>query len=163
MSLNNIKKMQSERGFTIVELLIVIVVIGILAAIVIVAYTGVTNKANSSAAKGNAEGVQKVAETFNADKGFYAADKAAIVAAAADLTAKVPANVTIDTTVPTGTEDDKKGIHIYYQGITGQAVGSKTGGCVMYWDVNKSGGAGVVGINVGSATNAATATASACS
>lgn len=39
------------RGFTIVELLIVIVVIGILAAIVIVAYQGVTNRANDSAIK----------------------------------------------------------------------------------------------------------------
>lgn len=36
---------KSYQGFTIVELLIVIVVIGILAAIVIIAYTGVQNKA----------------------------------------------------------------------------------------------------------------------
>lgn len=32
-------------GFTIVELLVVIVVIGLLATIVVVSYTGVTNKA----------------------------------------------------------------------------------------------------------------------
>lgn len=38
-------------GFTIVELLIVIVVIGILATIVVVAYTGITNQANLSAMK----------------------------------------------------------------------------------------------------------------
>lgn len=39
-----------QQGFTIVELLIVIVVIGILAAIVIVAYTGVQERARMSAA-----------------------------------------------------------------------------------------------------------------
>lgn len=38
-----------SRGFTIVELLIVIIVIAILAAIVIVAYTGVQQRANNSA------------------------------------------------------------------------------------------------------------------
>ena len=40
-----------KRGFTIVELLIVIVVIGILAAITIVAFNGVQNKAKASAAQ----------------------------------------------------------------------------------------------------------------
>ncbi|RYZ85786.1 MAG: prepilin-type N-terminal cleavage/methylation domain-containing protein, partial [Moraxellaceae bacterium] len=38
-------------GFTIVELLIVIVVIGILAAIVIVGYQGVTKRANDTAVR----------------------------------------------------------------------------------------------------------------
>lgn len=40
-------------GFTIVELLIVVVVIAILAAITIVAYNGITSKASDSAAKAN--------------------------------------------------------------------------------------------------------------
>ena len=40
---------QKQTGFTIVELLIVIVVIGILAAIAIVAYNGVQNRANDTA------------------------------------------------------------------------------------------------------------------
>lgn len=39
---------KKEKGFTIVELLIVIVVIGVLAAIVIVAYNGVQDRARTS-------------------------------------------------------------------------------------------------------------------
>ncbi|MDK2899387.1 MAG: hypothetical protein PWQ10_574, partial [Patescibacteria group bacterium] len=39
----------SSQAFTIVELLVVIVVIGILAAITIVSYTGITGKANEAA------------------------------------------------------------------------------------------------------------------
>lgn len=67
--INNLRK--NESGFTIVELLIVIVIIGILAAITIVAYNGVTTKANDAAARSNAESIQKVVEAYNADNGSY--------------------------------------------------------------------------------------------
>lgn len=70
MSLNNIKSnLQDSRGFTIVELLIVIVVIGILAAITIVAYNGVTARANTSASQTAAGNFAKKAEVYQADAG----------------------------------------------------------------------------------------------
>lgn len=55
-----------KKGFTIIELLIVIVVIGILAAIVVVTYQGVQNKANKTAAEQNAREVANKATAFNA-------------------------------------------------------------------------------------------------
>ena len=64
-------KTASGRGFTIVELLIVIVVIGILAAITIVSFNGVTAKANTTSAKAAAVTTVKKLEAWNAEKTGY--------------------------------------------------------------------------------------------
>lgn len=61
----------TSRGFTIVELLIVIVVIAILAAITIVAYNGIQNRAKTSSAQSAAANLDKKIETYNALNGQY--------------------------------------------------------------------------------------------
>ncbi len=58
-------------GFTIVELLIVIIIIGILAAIIIVAYQGVTARAKTSQTQATASAAVKKVEAFNAEKSGY--------------------------------------------------------------------------------------------
>jgi len=58
-------------GFTIVELLIVIVVIGILAAITIVAFNGVQNRANDAAVQSDLAAVGKKMAAFNVDNFRY--------------------------------------------------------------------------------------------
>ncbi len=56
------------KGFTLVELLIVIVVIAILAAISIVAYNGVTQKARDDERATNARNLLNAAASYQADK-----------------------------------------------------------------------------------------------
>ena len=51
-----------QKGFTIVELLIVVVVIGILAAIVIVAYNGIQNQARVASQTSDLNGALKQIE-----------------------------------------------------------------------------------------------------
>ena len=62
---------RKNSGFTIVELLIVVVVIGILAAIVIVAYGGIQAQARTAAGKALANTVAKKAEVFKTHYGRY--------------------------------------------------------------------------------------------
>ncbi len=58
-----------ERGFTIVELLIVIVVIAILAAITIVAYNGIQNRAKTSAIQADLNNTSKAIELYKIASG----------------------------------------------------------------------------------------------
>lgn len=62
---------KSAAGFTLVELLIVIVIIAILAAITIVAYNGITQRANNTTTIQGTEAYLKAYALYAADNGSY--------------------------------------------------------------------------------------------
>lgn len=66
------------KGFTVVELLIVIVVIAILAAISIVGFTGVQNRANDSVVQGDLASLAKQFELHRVDNGTYPSTQAGL-------------------------------------------------------------------------------------
>lgn len=68
---------QARAGFTIVELLIVIVVIAILAAITIVAYNGIQQRGKDSQRKSDIAAITKALELYYIDNGRYPAGSGA--------------------------------------------------------------------------------------
>jgi prepilin-type N-terminal cleavage/methylation domain-containing protein len=60
-----------NQGFTIVELLIVIVVIGILALLVITTYSGIQQKARNSKRSSDIKSLQTQLEAFFSQNGYY--------------------------------------------------------------------------------------------
>ena len=134
MTLNNIKTMNKERGFTIVELLIVIVVIAILAAITIVAYNGIQNRAKTTKAQTNAAAVQKVAEAYNADNNVYPGTAANFTATT--NASKLPTGVVL-LTGATGLSGTNGETSIDYDYV-GASATTATGGRIRYWDFTAS-------------------------
>ena len=69
--MNNSTHKSSRNGFTIVELLIVIVVIGILAAITVIAYNGIQGRAKYSLMQSDLKSITKALELYKVDNGNY--------------------------------------------------------------------------------------------
>lgn len=145
-----VRNTRPEIGFTIVEMLVVIAVIGLLAAITIVSYSGVQNKARTASALTNAQEVQNKSELYAADigNGVFPTNGTALesisTAEAASLSPAVKA--LLGTTVPSSTAPTA----LIYQQCT------SSGARIGYWDRTA---AVLVYLYAGNATSSTTCSA----
>ena len=68
-----------DKGFTLVELLIVIVILGILATVTVFAVRGITSQGQDSACAADEKMLQVAAEAYQAQNGSYPASVAVMV------------------------------------------------------------------------------------
>jgi general secretion pathway protein G len=60
-----------SKGFTLIEIMVVIIILGLLATLVIPNITGYTEKAKREKARADIAGLEGALELFKADNGFY--------------------------------------------------------------------------------------------
>lgn len=135
----NIKK--RDQGFTIVELLIVIVVIGILAALVIVQFTNVQQRARDSERKSDIRALQSKVAEYYALNGYYPTALTGITSLPADA-CKAPGGAGTCATGDYLYKTFKQGTAVASTGTTD--CDNTTDNCVAYIIYTPASGAGAM-------------------
>ncbi|HHW06213.1 MAG TPA: prepilin-type N-terminal cleavage/methylation domain-containing protein [Clostridia bacterium] len=65
------KRMKNQKGFTLVELMVVVVIIGILVAIAVPVYNNITETAKEKACEANKRTIQGAVSVYHAKYGRY--------------------------------------------------------------------------------------------
>jgi len=128
-----LKALRDKRGFTFIELMVVIAIIGILAAIAIPAYRDSVKKAKEAVLKENLFQLRNLINQYKADKGKYPSDLNELVAVGYLRTVPIdPITVSSDSWVlvyaePT-TEEMQDPVEAQDQGVVDVTSGAEGSG-----------------------------------
>ncbi len=111
-----LKTINCRKGFTLVELLIVVGIIGILATLLMANFIGVRQRARDAQRKSDLRQIQSALELYRSDQGSYApASGTSVGACGASLKAGTPANTYMQKIPcdPSGTSAYNSGNYYY--------------------------------------------------
>jgi general secretion pathway protein G len=139
-----------RRGFTLIEIMVVVVILGLLAALVVPKLIGRTGEAKRQMAEINIKGIEQALDLFKLDNGFYpSTDQGLQALVSIPEAGRIPKNYRKDGYIKSVPKDPWNNDYVYVSpgahgdyditsyGADGVPGGEGEDGDINSWDVKK--------------------------